>query len=263
MFALGCLLAVVKYNVVLSPADSADYCYNWLLVLLEPGANTEEIQLVAMTPVHTVFRLIKDISGITDDSVIRECLEKHGFDVSETIIDLVNRSGALIFMAGHMFSSERGVSCPRYSDPQTHCCKYKHVFALPVQRDKTSCFKLLVSVVLPDPMIHRDYVNRPEVYDDDYDDNDIIEDGIMPLNAKIIYDEVMKSDSDVSEGGDGVQISQKTSSENAVAPPGITNNNSDRTATRRNERGGSSSRGNRGHRKYNRKRNTINMDAFG
>lgn len=111
-------------------------------------------------------------------------------------------------------------------------------------------------------------MNRPGVYDDDGDE---LEGDFMPLNAKLLYHEMMDSSDDGSENG----ASDRDTT--ATGPPGANRRDTgDRKYSGQRDsgvehNGSRGSRGNlhprgfrgdRGRRSFNRKRNTISMDAF-
>ncbi|GFE52740.1 hypothetical protein BaOVIS_001440 [Babesia ovis] len=278
MFALSCLLTTVKYNVILYPSDSADYCYNWLLVFLEIGGNEYEVdrsvilddlreidfldhvdewhslsgtwipgeiqQLKAMVPSEVPntpiksnddIELIKEITNIKDIAAIKACLERHNFDVSETIMELVNVQGNESIPPR---MNQPGKSTTTNADMSFHFVSKETRQAV---------------------LNYWDFINRPEIYDDDYDDNDFMEDSIMPLNARIVYEEMTDSDYDEIDA-----VSQEVSSDVADAAVTKETKRQDGPSTAmRKGPGSTSTRGSKGHKKYNRKRNTINLDAFG
>ncbi|GIX62047.1 solute carrier family 35 member G2-like, putative [Babesia caballi] len=305
MLALSCLLAVVRHNVVIRPVESADYCYNWLLVFTQIGGEEYDFDrsviekdlrdinfldhvdewnsisgtwCVVFCKLRSafVFRLpaelqqiksmvsstakeapveasddinqIKEITGITDTAVIQECLEKHDFDISNAIMDLFNA----------VKEQPRPLAQPA---KQTIVDPSLSMRFLPKEsRQAVLNYWLVVCPYFI--AVLRDYVNRPELYDDDYESEDEFDGDVVPLNAKALYDDIISSDGDSDGGKD--HASKENDIGSVAGPPKMTFQPKGGSARSQHKEGNAtSSRGNRGRRNFNRKRNTINMDAFG
>ncbi|KAK1444263.1 hypothetical protein BgAZ_101690 [Babesia gibsoni] len=192
--SLNVLMLTIMYNVFLNPCGSADFCYNWLLVFTQMGCDDymsdksliiDDLREVDFTNhVDTWSSIsktwkIKEITGLRDEELIRECLEKHEYDVSGTIIDLVNRP--YTNYAGPIASTTAPVPPPG-GQPR-----------IPAQNNYNFGIPFLPKEERRAVLNYWDHANRAKLYDDDYDDYEDVEGEVVPLNAKLLCDELIES----------------------------------------------------------------------
>ncbi|EDO07642.2 hypothetical protein BBOV_III000750 [Babesia bovis T2Bo] len=276
MIALNCLLSIVKYNVVIHPTESADYCYNWLLIFLEIGGEEYDVDSsVILEDLHDIdlfkhvdtwssisgtwlpgeidqlrslvgsrenqnqtspndeTKMISEVTGIHDTVVINNCLKKHNFDVSETILALLKESEI-------------------ESRPSQHHRIQPHKKPTPSMDISTH---FISKETRQSVLNYWDFINRQEIYDDDYDD-DSMEDDVLPLNARLVYEEMTDSEEDVDDSSENVN----QSGDNSTASK--TQSSVNLPTEGHPSRSFHNSRKKKHTPKYNRKRNTINIDAF-
>ncbi|CDR96308.1 hypothetical protein, conserved [Babesia bigemina] len=238
MQALRCILEAVKYNVVIGGDE-----YNFDRKMIMDDLRDVKFHEYAdeWNSISGTCQ-IREITGITDVAIIREHLIKHDFDVSNAIMDLVNRPVT------------EAPSRPVNKTPMK-----------PIVDANMSTY-FVPKETRQAVLNYWDYVNRPAVYDDDYDDEADFED-LIPIKAKVIYDEIIDSSDDSSESAESDREprnqSGTSSGQNAAAtsePKSRQAENRPRDAAPHRGRG---SRGSNRRQNFNRKRNTINLDAFG
>ncbi|EKX73170.1 conserved hypothetical protein [Theileria equi strain WA] len=191
---LRILLSIVKYNIALYPSESADYCLNWLIIFIKMGGNNYTInrdlivddfndvnfpayvddwqainknwipseisQMKGLVTVKSNDKnldpnvvKVKEITRIDDEQTIIDCLNKHQHDVDAAIIDLIdNYSEVSNTNDAHAGSNRRTTNLPSLS-------------YLPKENRKAV-------------MNYWDFINQPEMYDDDNDDS-------VPFNVNL------------------------------------------------------------------------------
>eukprot|EP00371_Babesia_bovis_P002563 XP_001611210.1 hypothetical protein [Babesia bovis T2Bo] len=177
--------------------------------------------------------MISEVTGIHDTVVINNCLKKHNFDVSETILALLKESEI-------------------ESRPSQHHRIQPHKKPTPSMDISTH---FISKETRQSVLNYWDFINRQEIYDDDYDD-DSMEDDVLPLNARLVYEEMTDSEEDVDDSSENVN----QSGDNSTASK--TQSSVNLPTEGHPSRSFHNSRKKKHTPKYNRKRNTINIDAF-
>ncbi|GBE63085.1 solute carrier family 35 member G2-like, putative [Babesia ovata] len=276
--ALRCILEAVKYNVVVRPLESADYCYHWLLVFTQIGGDEYNFDRKTIMDdlrdihFHDYVDEWNSISGTWLPAELNQLKSMVPLDSTETPDENAEVIEFVVMSFVHNFAAKSGrpgalilVALLALPVTEVPSRPVNHPPKKPVVNANMSTY-FVPKETRQAVLNYWDFVNRPAVYDDDYDDEPDFED-LIPIKAKVIYDEIIDSSDDSSESAESDQepsnMSENTSGNNtapASEPKSRQPGNRSRDAAPHRGRG---SRGGNRRQIFNRKRNTINLDAFG